>query len=126
MQRSVITCIVNGNAYALNAADVKSMEKLLPADRQQLVDLLEAIKRQNSKREREVEKSSLEISALKKNIVPQEKIKPERMSSQDIDDLMAKLIREEQQNKKPRARPSKRFRYLAIAVLALALIALIL
>ena len=105
---SIITCIVNGNAYKLSASDVQSIKKIPETDRQALVALWESIKLfdQASKKAVQQAVNSLNkpvnsaVNPMGETPSVNVEVKPERLGSGDIDAIMAKLVLEEKQNKK--------------------------
>lgn len=57
MQSSMITMVLNGNTYRLNANDRESIGKLSKEDKQQLLALLEAIKQEEKLSEAAVQQA---------------------------------------------------------------------
>jgi hypothetical protein len=88
MSQSTITFIINKVPYALNATNVEAIRKMPSEDRQQLVALLEAIKR--------VDKPAVSSATPAAVYTPSPTDKP-----LDPDALMAQLAMEDKLNKKP-------------------------
>lgn len=118
MSRSMITCVVNGNAYRFDTINDEEIKRVLPADKQQLLELLESI----NKYEVKLQKQAVKTNAKTKMFTQQHELKPERMSSQDIDALMNKLILEDQENKKSAGDKGKRYKYLGMLIVGLVLL----
>lgn len=110
MEHPTITFIINGNTYSLCAGDIEAIRKISKYDRQQLITLLETVKQQERLAQVAVQHAAdkVKISSQTTTKVPEagntlahQAIKPERLRSGDVDDLMARLIQEEKRNKKP-------------------------
>ncbi len=110
MEQPTITIILNGNTYRFSASDTKAIKNLPKSDRQQLIALLETVKREEQVSEAAVEQAvnKIKIPAqvpFKKsnpaNVSNGTTAKPERLGSGDVDALMSRLIQEEKQNQKP-------------------------
>ena len=110
MNQQKITFIVNGNTYSLTAADPASIRAMPPADRQQLVLLLESVKRQDAMASATVD--NLAAGAIvhpapahkpadAHKHLPGGVENPERLGAGDIDALMARLAFEEKASRKP-------------------------
>lgn len=93
MEQTKITFIINGNTYNVHGKDFETLRAMPKADRQQLTALLETV-RQQEQREQLAESTQHTAPSLST-------VKPERMGSGDVDDLMARLILEEKRNQKP-------------------------
>ena len=101
MQTTIIV-IINKKPYTLCASDVEAIRNIPGADRQQLITLLEAVKR--------VENPVQPVTATV-NTAPQTtaistgaggyQVSPERLRSGDVDAVMAQLIVEENLKQKP-------------------------
>lgn len=107
MESSAITFIMNGKTYRISAADGDAIRQISKQDRTQLIDLLEAVKLQDRLAAAAVQQAAVKAGvtgtgSASTNTVPEyQQVKPERLSSGDVDDLMARLIMEEKKNKKP-------------------------
>tara|TARA_R110002110_G_scaffold415765_3_gene655332 strand:+ start:101179 stop:101565 length:387 start_codon:yes stop_codon:yes gene_type:complete len=101
MQKA-ITFVINGNTYQLRADDPASLGKLAGADRDQLLDVLEAIRQQEQRAQAaaaqraataQTQGSTVDYAA--QHATP----KPERVGRGDVDALMARLAMEEKQTR---------------------------
>lgn len=91
-QQTPITVIVNGRTYTLSPGMSEAMRSMLPGDRGQLIELLEALREQER-----LSRAAVDAAAASAMASP----KPERLGSGDVDALMARLVMEEQRNRKP-------------------------
>lgn len=129
MSDEVIQILIGGKAYALKANDPESLKKLPWSDRKQLIELLENIKQAEyvkaamSRDKTTINQAKNPVtsvaakSQVKTNHLPAtnsndanfkqaQKSQPQldpsiKPSDQDADDLMARLILEQQQHQKP-------------------------
>ncbi|MDH5387840.1 MAG: hypothetical protein OEY06_05280 [Gammaproteobacteria bacterium] len=104
MNQQDIIVIINKKPYTLNASDVEKIRNIPSVDRQQLIVLLEAIKREEVSTQQMAAKVSAitsTISSDTSNVSGSQYMQPERQASADPDALMAQLIMEDQRNKKP-------------------------
>jgi hypothetical protein len=88
MSQPTITFIINKIPYALTASNVEAIKKMPSADRQQLMALLEAIKRE----ENAAQPSATPAAATTQSPAPQQ---------MNPDDLMARLAMEDKLNQEP-------------------------
>lgn len=110
MEQPKITFVVNDQTYSLSANDTQAIQSMPSEDRGQLIALLEAVKRQEALAAETVQQA-LERAKAASQTTPGQPLtgtpaqaptpKPERLGSGDADALMARLIMEEQQNRKP-------------------------
>jgi len=121
MNQSGITFVVNGNAYSLRPDDVAAVGAIPAADRQQLIALLETLKQAERKADRVLEASRREVEVA--DPLDMGRIKPERLGAGDADALMARLVMEENNHKKPI--PTRQGLYKWIAIFAVVVIFLI-
>ena len=106
MEQPRITFVINGKTFSLRASDGDGIGAMPAAERQQLIDLLEAV-RQQDKRAREVAQRALDSAALTASgaagaATPD--YRPaggERLGSGDVDALMARLVAEDNRKRKP-------------------------
>ena len=132
MSDATMTLVVNGNAYKLSATDPDSLKAITPNDRKALLALLEALKRSDQAAGRALEQAvavahqaqaaSPTGAAPAQNAEP---VKAERMGSGDVDALMARLIAEDQQSRKPvpnQRSVMKGFAVIAVVVLLMVII----
>ncbi len=118
MEKQPTTFILNGNTYRLLPTDSDAIRQIPKADRQQLIELLEAIQQQDRLSQAAVQQAATKtsqtaaITTAKTNpasattaTTPTQQTPPERLGEGDIDDLMTRLIMEEKGNKKPQLTP---------------------
>ncbi|WP_019529692.1 hypothetical protein [Dasania marina] len=126
MSVSPITCIINGNVYKLTAHDSLPVQQMPAADRQQLLSVLALVQRceQQSKVavQQAVQVASGQGSASTTSTAS---AKPERLGSGDVDALMARLIQEEQQNKKPALSKQRLLRNVLLTIAVIIVLTLI-
>lgn len=99
MQQPKITFIINKIPYSLNVSDVEAIRDMPSADRQQLIALLESIKREETSAHSTVlpVAASASTAAYPGNTPAHPN---ERLNSGDVDAMMAQLIMEENLNQK--------------------------
>jgi hypothetical protein len=110
MSHPRITFIINGTTYSLCASEPEAMRNIPAADREQLIALLEALKGQDVSSNEAVEKAvtyaTRSVPAAAATYTAGEgglgspQPKPERLGAGDVDVLMAKLVMEDNLNKK--------------------------
>lgn len=121
MQQSAITVVINGNAYKLRPGDTAAAGAIPTAERQQLIALLGSL--------REVESESHTVAQAGRQVSaqytqqPVSQIKPERLGAGDADALMARLVMEENRNKK--SVPTRQSLYKWVAVCTVVIIVLV-
>lgn len=103
MEQQVITCVINGNAYKLCAADSASIKKVSSADRQLLISVLEAVQKHEQASHAAVAKavSSASVNLTGVAAAGRSQAKPGRLGGGDVDALMARLVEEEKRKQKP-------------------------
>ena len=110
MKQSPIIVIINKKTYTLCASDVESIRNIPNADRQQLVTLLETIKRIESPVQPVAEQVAAKVNATLQaattvssagSMPDYRNMMPENLNSGDADAVMAQLIMEEGLKKKP-------------------------
>ena len=135
MEQPTITFILNGNAYSLCSGDTETIRKMPSAVRQQLITLLEAVKREDQLAkaavQQAVNKAKLSSPATTKSLSAGDPpgfaaVKPERLGAGDVDALMARLIMEEKQNQKPSLTKKTLYKWLAGFFVVVILLILIL
>lgn len=102
MEHPVITFIVNGKTYSLRAGDRVALGAIPEAERRQLIALLDALKQQDERAEALVQGAVARARATSRS--PQaavSTVRPERLGGGDVDALMARLVLEENRNRKP-------------------------
>ena len=102
MNQPKIIVIINKKPYILYASDVDSIRSIPSAERQQLITLLESIKKQESLSQSANQSVDLtEATIADASIMfDDSEIKSEHMASGDVDAVMAQLIMEENLNRK--------------------------
>ncbi len=136
MENPSITFIINGNTYSLRATDSDAISKINNTDRQHLIGLLGAVERQEQASKQTVQRTAdslkvltetssnaIESSTHSRKAV-KESVETERLSGPQVDDLMARLVMEEAQHKKPGLTKSGVYKF--VGILAIVIIALIL
>ena len=105
MEQSRITLVINGSAYSVRPGDADGASAIPPAERQQLIRLLEALQQQDE-RARDIARSSGEGAASVSEGTPgaeRSQYRPvgsDRLGSGDVDALMARLVAEDNRNRK--------------------------
>jgi hypothetical protein len=110
MNKSTVTIVINGNTYRLCASDGAAIRNMQAADREHLLELLEEVKRQDSLSQVAIEKAmsrtgSSPVSTA--SVAPGEGVTAYRgnasadLGKGDVDALMARLVFEEKNNRKP-------------------------
>lgn len=117
MKPPTIIVIINKKPYTLNANDGESMRSIPSAVRQQLITLLEAIKR---------EERAVTTSVDASNMSAHQEMRAENQESRDADAVMAKLIMEEKLNQKPVLTKESIHKWMGIIALIVFLLVLIL
>lgn len=130
MKKSPIIIIINKKPYTLYLDDEKSIRSLPKIDRQQLITLLEAVKRLEEPVQsvREPIATKVNVSTQADNIasVPGNlNVKSAGMGSGDADALMAQLIIQEELNKKPEITKQTIHKWVAGSAIAIILLILI-
>jgi len=110
MEPAKITFIIDGNTYSLRATDTVAIREIPSANRQQLISLLEAVKQQESIARASVEQAAERARPLTQaagrpaagsDPLAPEAVRPERLGSGDVDALMARLVMEDERDRKP-------------------------
>jgi hypothetical protein len=113
MENPGITFIINGNTYSLRATDLDSIDKIEKVDRQDIIALLEVIKRQEQISSVAVQRTADDLKARTQTAssvsnqgdgispIAEKDIEVDRLSGSQVDDLMARLIMEEKKQTKP-------------------------
>ena len=107
MEQTRITFVINKNTYSLSTADSNAIRAIPEDDRRELIRLLEAIRQEDETaraKAREADaraKTLLDGSGRTLGSSAQHTPSPERLGSGDADALMARLVMEEQMNRKP-------------------------
>lgn len=128
MNDTNITIVIAGNTYTLRSGDLKSLRNMPAQDRDQLIDLLEALKAQREKTERLVQ------NALAKNTVNRASARgasnanqtapAERLGKGDVDAIMARLIAEEKQRQKPGLKRATIYKFAAAIIVIIVLLSI--
>ncbi len=132
MSKEKITFIINNTTYSLHANDSAAIRQMPKADRQQLIDLLDAVKQQDRLAQIAVQsaastaKQATQTTTNAIDSIANQTVKSERLSSGDIDDLMTRLAQEEKRNKKPEMTKQTIYKWVAgIAITIMVLILII-
>ena len=100
-----VTVVIAGNTYMLRSGDLKSLCDIPAKDRDQLIDLLEALRTQREKSERWVQntlaKNTVNHAAARNAVNANQSAPTERLGKGDVDAIMSRLIMEERQQRKP-------------------------
>jgi len=124
MQAFAITVVINGNAYKLRPGDAGAAGAIPASERQQLIALLGTLKDAAGESPVIGQDSGPVSAALTPQSVGQ--IKPERLGAGDADALMARLVMEENRNKKSVPTRQSLYKWLAIgAVVLIVLVAVL-
>jgi len=129
MDQTIITVVIAGEAYKLDAGDSHTLAAIPAPRRQQLISLLEALRQEDaSSRERvarlaaatapragSAAQQKTAIGAVNSQATP-----VERMGSGDVDALMARLVMEDNNARKPA--PDKSLVYKVLAGVAILLL----
>lgn len=99
MAQPVITFIVNKKPYRLCSSNVDAIRDMPSEDRQQLIALLDAVKREEAAAQQvaaKIEEPAAVTSAVGTNAVSaHQDVQSERSGSTNVDALMAQLIMED-------------------------------
>ena len=126
MQPTIII-IINKKPYTLCASDVEAIRKIPSADRQQLITLLEAVKRV----EHPVQPVTATVNTASQTAAISTgaggyQVSPERLRSGDVDAVMAQLIVEENLKQKPVLTKRSIHKWVAAVAVIIVLLVLIL
>ncbi|GAB1255609.1 hypothetical protein NBRC116494_01110 [Aurantivibrio plasticivorans] len=116
-----ITIVIEGRTHVLHVDNPQSLQAIPNDDRQHLLELLGALKTQQTRAAEQAEKAlaQAKISGAMGNHQIANKIatKEPRISGDmgkgDVDHIMARLIAEERANQKPSVQPSTIYKWLA-------------
>jgi hypothetical protein len=100
MEHPLITFIVNGKTFSLRAGDSAALGAIPEAERRQLLALLDALKQQDERAEALVQGAVARATSRSPQAAAST-ARPERLGSGDVDALMARLVLEENRNRKP-------------------------
>lgn len=128
MEQAPVTFIVSGNTYSLRAGDTEAIRAISGEDRRQLIALLEAVKEQER-----LSQVAVQAAANRVGMGPEATLtsassspSPERLGSGDADALMARLIMEENRNKKPPISTQTLYKWLGVTLTVIVLLVMIL
>ena len=105
MDQSRITFVINGQTFSLRPGDADGIGAIPAAERQQLIELLQAVQ-QHDRRVGDIARSARDRAALSPAGTAgamQPEYRPagaERLGSGDVDALMARLVAEDNRNRK--------------------------
>jgi hypothetical protein len=130
MEQPLITFVLNGKTFSLRAGDREAIGAIPAPERQQLLALLEAV-RQQEEQAGAIARSALDKAGVISQAVPgaaqahSSSVRPERLGSGDVDALMARLVVEENRNRKPGMTKQRMYLWLLGTALVIALLLLI-
>ena len=110
MEQQKITVVIGNKTYNFHPGDTQAIREIPSTERQQLIALLEAVKQQENLADiavRDAIERARNLSPMAPGTIsgraPPEHpaTKPERLGSGDVDALMARLVMEEKNNRKP-------------------------
>ncbi len=123
-----VTVVIAGNTYTLRSGDLKSLREMPAKDRDQLIDLLEALKAQREKSERLVQntlaKNTVNRAAVRSAINANQSAPVERLGKGDVDAIMSRLIMEEQQRQKPGLKRATIYKFAAAIIVIIVLLSI--
>lgn len=128
MNQPAITVIINNNTYSLSTSNVEAIRSIPRTDRQQLIALLEAVKQQEHAAS-PVRQPRTETTSNRYNAgtpTNHQTMRPEHLSSGDIDSLMTQLIMEEKSKEKPRLTKQTIYKWVGGLAIVLMLLLLVL
>lgn len=109
MDRTIITVVIGGNAYKLSLGNADAIKAMPTADRQQLISLLEDVKRQEAASNAAVNRAvTSQVSAASPSLSG-----TDRLGTGDVDALMARLAMEEKNSRKSGISKSTVYKILA-------------
>ncbi|MEE4145824.1 MAG: hypothetical protein V2I26_13545 [Halieaceae bacterium] len=127
MDQPGITVVINGKAFSLRASDGDGIAAIPAVERQQLIDLLEAVKQQEE-RAREMARRAIHVASASAGGAAAPGYRPvkgERLGAGDVDALMARLVAEDSRSRKPGLTREGLFRWVLGAVVVIVLLVLI-
>lgn len=131
MNHPSITVVIEGNTYTLKSDELQSMRDMPKGDRVQLIKLLEVLKAQHEKSQRMVQAALVKTAAAGATSVTAGSSEnsessegggkiaqpAQRLGKGDVDELMARLIMEERQEKeRSRLKPATIYKFMAVVV----------
>ena len=143
LNKSGITVVVAGNTYTLRSDDPQGMRDMPAGDRDQLIALLEALKAQRDRTQRVAQAAVARVVAgnatpgaigagtgapvqSRQQMQSQPQTQPgERLGKGDVDAIMARLIMEERQQRKPGLKPSTIYKIAAGVIVVIAVLSII-
>lgn len=128
----MITFIINSNTYRIDPSDLNTIDAMSATDKQQLVELLVAIKRHDEQAKIKAQallKRANQVSTINQDkptaSVDQTTPRTERLRSGDVDALMARLAMEESSKQKAGLTKSSIYKFvggLAVVIILLIVI----
>ena len=100
MEQAKITFVINNNTYSLSSTDQQAIRDIEDKDRQDLLDLLGAIKAEEARARQAEARVQAALAGSQPGAVTDGPA-PERLGRGDVDALMARLAMEDNQNRKP-------------------------
>lgn len=131
MDPSAITFILNGKTWRISPNDHDAIRQIPKPEREQLIDLLEAVKLQDRLSAAAVQQVVSRVGAAGVGLAGTntaanvDSPKPARLGKGDVDELMARLIREERKHKKPGLSQATIYKWAAGVMVAIFVILLL-
>lgn len=126
MKQSEIIVIINKKPYTLSATNTEAIRSIPGADRQQLITVLEAIKREEGSVQLAADSILSSQVTASTSCVSNQEVLPERLRNGDVDAVMAQLTMEEDLKKKPGLTKQTIHKWMAAVVVCIILLILIL
>ena len=126
MKQSEIIVIINKKPYTFSASNTEAIRSIPGADRQLLITVLEAVKREESSVQLAADSILSSQVAVSTSCVSNREVLPERLRSGDVDAVMAQLTMEEDLKKKPGLTKQTIHKWMAAVAVSIILLILIL
>jgi hypothetical protein len=130
MEQPMITFVLNGKTFSLRAGDAEAIGAIPAAERQQLLALLEAVQRQEE-RARAIARKAVDKARMTSHgataAAPAGSVMAghDRLGGADVDALMARLVMEEERNRKPGLTRQGIYKWLLVAAIVIVLLVLL-
>ena len=127
MTKAPIAFIIDGRTYSLRPTAGDAIRAMPAGDREQLLELLEAVREQERGSRAAVDAVVQRTRAVATGSgLAATSARPERLGSGDVDALMARLVMEEQRNRKPPLTRGSLYKWAGMGIVAVVLFVLIL
>lgn len=100
MAQAKITFVINNNTYSLSSTDQQAIREMDDKDREDLLDLLGAIKAEEVRARQAEARVDAALATVQPGVAAANP-SPERLGRGDVDALMARLAMEDRQSRKP-------------------------